>query len=1065
MRIEARLASGPAPADAPGAPTSRLRRGDVVAVVLLLALPVLIFGVPALLGHPILLGDDKTQNFPLRVLAGREIRAGHLPLLDPYIWSGAPLLAGWNAAAAYPLTWLFAVLPGTAAWTVNLVVTYAVSGLGMFCFLRALRLGSLASCLGALSFTFAGAMSAQVDHFGLVAGMSWVPVQLLGILRLSQDRPVASRLGWTAVLGVATGLVILAGEPRAIDDACVVVLIFAAWQVARLGRRAGPAAAWVVAGLVLGACLGAVQWLPGLANIGTSQRGANSMALFSSGSLPVRWLLLTLVPDLLGGAGSLSQPSFFASYNLTEVTSYVGILPLVAAFALLGRLQWRPRLPEWFVWHVTAAAGAVLALGGNTALGGLLYHLPLFGDQRLQSRNILVLDLALAVLLGYWADRPVAPVGERGPAALRADRSLRLPPLETVLGLVPALAAVAVIALGLVWGAGLLQWLGAGASQGAAVFASLKPWLLPYAVLGAGAAALVIAARHLRPGLRSGLIAGFVAVDLLVFTVLCVVQVRPGLPLGADVAAGSPGVSAGQAGSPGVPVSTAGAVSTVGTAGAVSTVSLVSSAGAVSTVSAVGTAGAAGTVSAVGTAGAESTVSLVSSGSPRPVAALGYPGRFAIYDPDLLDTGELTDLDPPDVNEIGSDPMPSVQGYSSTVDGIYASATGSHLATGDGQDTLAPGAVADGTLNQLDTTVLLTLPEYLVTGGANGAGGPAAGPPGTGGRDISASSRATWYLGAIEDVSRVEVPDADAVRDAAAGAEIGLETPDGSTRWFRARAISPSSLAITVAQPVASVAVTVQAPGRSTEAGGPRQAGRSSGAGGPGEPGKSTEADGPGQSSAASSLGAPSLGPPSLGPSSLGPSSLGPPSVTVAGGGVLVADGQLQAALVPPSWTFAGFDGSFAVFANHDAQPPLLVEALPGRSVSGAWITGSGGAPAEPAAATVFSPHGACVVRSVAAIPGWSATWQPRHGPAIALAVQRDGLIQAVDVPPGLGVVTWSYAPPGLAAGLALSLAATALILGCWAATLVASRRRRLPPWLTPRRPQGKPQILDPPLV
>ena len=68
------------------------------------------------------------------------------------------------------------------------------------------------------------------------------------------------------------------------------------------------------------------------------------------------------------------------------------------------------------------------------------------------------------------------------------------------------------------------------------------------------------------------------------------------------------------------------------------------------------------------------------------------------------------------------------------------------------------------------------------------------------------------------------------------------------------------------------------------------------------------------------------------------------------------------------------------------------------------------------------------VVRSVAAIAGWSATWQPRHGPATRLAAQQDGLVQAVDVPPGRGVLTWSYTPPGWPAVLVLPLVAAALI-------------------------------------
>jgi hypothetical protein len=202
--------------------------------------------------------------------------------------------------------------------------------------------------------------------------------------------------------------------------------------------------------------------------------------------------------------------------------------------------------------------------------------------------------------------------------------------------------------------------------------------------------------------------------------------------------------------------------------------------------------------------------------------------------------------------------------------------------------------------------------------------------------------------------------------------------PDGSTRWYRARALTRSTLGITLPKPVPGIAVLGQAQGA--------------------------------------------------------PSPLGPPSVVVSDGSVFVADGQLQNALVPSHWKFAGFDGPFAVFANPSAQGPLHIEALPGRSVSGAWLTVSGGGPAEPTAATVFSPQGARVVRSVAAIPGWTATWRPRQGPAQALAVQRDGLVQAVDVPPGLGVVTWEYTPPGFPAGLVLSLAATVLVLLCFLA-------------------------------
>ena len=153
----------------------RVPRRDLWALAALVVLPLAVFAGPAVSGHPVLLGDDVTQNYPLRAFVGSQIRHGHLPLFDPYIWSGTPLLGVWNAGAAYPFTLLFVVLPATAAWASNLVLTWWVAGVGCFAFLRMSRLAAIPSFLGALSFSFAGAMTAQVVHFGLIAGMSWVP--------------------------------------------------------------------------------------------------------------------------------------------------------------------------------------------------------------------------------------------------------------------------------------------------------------------------------------------------------------------------------------------------------------------------------------------------------------------------------------------------------------------------------------------------------------------------------------------------------------------------------------------------------------------------------------------------------------------------------------------------------------------------------------------------------------------------------------------------------------------------------------------------------------------------
>ena len=124
------------------------RRPGVTVAGLFVGVPLLVFGVPAAFGLPWLVGDNAIQNYPLRVLVGTDLAHGHLPLWDPYLWSGAPLLAGFNAGAAYPATFLFALLPHVMSWVANQVLVEVVAGLGMITLLRGHGRSRTAAVLG-----------------------------------------------------------------------------------------------------------------------------------------------------------------------------------------------------------------------------------------------------------------------------------------------------------------------------------------------------------------------------------------------------------------------------------------------------------------------------------------------------------------------------------------------------------------------------------------------------------------------------------------------------------------------------------------------------------------------------------------------------------------------------------------------------------------------------------------------------------------------------------------------------------------------------------------------------
>ena len=80
--------------------------------------------------------------------------------------------------------------------------------------------------------------------------------------------------------------------------------------------------------------VGAAQWIPAAAFATQSQRASTSYAFFSSGSLPYRMTTLIASPFLLGT--NEGRPGSYAGpYNFPEVTSYMGVLALIAACSLV----------------------------------------------------------------------------------------------------------------------------------------------------------------------------------------------------------------------------------------------------------------------------------------------------------------------------------------------------------------------------------------------------------------------------------------------------------------------------------------------------------------------------------------------------------------------------------------------------------------------------------------------------------------------------------------------------------------------------------------------------------
>ena len=742
-------------------------------LVILLALPVAVFGLPQLGGWTFLDGDNFLQNFPMRALVGHDLQHGVLPLWDPYLFSGTPLLGGFNAGAAYPTTWLMAVLPSFTAWTLNLALVYDVALAGMYVFLRRQSIGSTAATFGAATFAFSGYMTAQIVHIDLLAGAAWLPWMLVAVHALTgprdlgsvpTDEPSRGRRhirGWIALLSFAVGMSLLSGGIEAIIDGSILVAVYLIGRLATMGyfQRAHRGAlvsslATVALGAVGGVALGAAQWVPGLAFQSQSQRSGANYTFFTTGSLPARLVTLLATPFLLGT--NHGWPGYAGPYNFQEVTSFVGILALIAAGSLLLR-KWRrrPEARHWRVWYVVLAIGLLSALGGATPFGHALFLLPVVNGQRLLNRNLLLVDFSLAVLLAWWVHLLLEARGGAEPD--QATRPLPLPlPLRRRwrpghrAELVATCAPAAVIV-----GLGLFLWIDGPLLQRLLQiqFPVDSTARLQDAALVTVGAAIAVAAtwvvlaepRFSRARLRH-LLAIILVADLVLFNAFVI---HPPTP---------ESLARGQG-------SLAGSLT----------------------------------------------------------SATGH-GRFLIYDPDEFNDDQLFAVGQTDLNIFNK--LASGQGYAALTDANYYNATGAH-----GQEDLNPATLAGSTWDTLNVRTLLSLPSYFVTPLYQSANGPAAAPgtsvpfpptpnsytgaptPGPGPASIRPGRSHRWYFGGLLTVDHWTVR----IRAGeTSGLRVGVLGPTGATRWLPSADVAVTgshaqpSLHVSLATPVQAGGLVIE---------------------------------------------------------------------------------------------------------------------------------------------------------------------------------------------------------------------------------------------------------------
>ena len=315
----------------------------------------------------------------------------HKVLWDPLLFSGFPMMADPQVLTWYPPAFLLSLLPG--AWNVFIIMAYVAGSSFMYGYVHELTRSRFAAFVSGLVFGLSGFMMAHLGHAVIIHVAAWMPLILWSLEALRQR--LTAR--WLVIGSVAVALCFLAGHSQIF----VYGLLAAGGYVLVLGWNA-PIGRWryyavSLLMVLVGIGLAAVQIVPTIELIRESIRAGYPFHDFVAHALPPRQALTLIFPMVFGHPPASGALPYFGPDNQTELTGYVGLLPMI--LATVGLIASRKKSLVWF-WLGVALLALVLATGDATPLARWLYHVPILNGFRAPARHFIELTVAVSVLSG-----------------------------------------------------------------------------------------------------------------------------------------------------------------------------------------------------------------------------------------------------------------------------------------------------------------------------------------------------------------------------------------------------------------------------------------------------------------------------------------------------------------------------------------------------------------------------------------------------------------------------------------------------------------------------------------
>ncbi len=347
-----------------------------------------------LLAESLYWGDIFLYFYPLEHHVKASLNGGEVPLWNPFVLCGQPLVGNPQSWVFYPSTVLLTLFPVWLYFTANALLHLVLAGVGTYLFVRRLAGDRLGAILAAITYMGSGFLLARLQFPTMVQSAAYLPWLLIMVDRII-DRP---RVWHAALLALIVALELLAAHTQLayMSFACATFYALARlYQFRRHRERVVRAFGEMTGALVVGMLGASVQLLPALQLFRLSTRGHLTFAQANRFVFLPEHFVNFLFPYFYGNP---AQGDYWGEGNLWETCVYVAILPLILAGYAVYRSAKRPAVRFFALLGLIALWLAMGRFGGVFWIA--YYVVPGLASFHDPARFTFLTTFAIAVLAG-----------------------------------------------------------------------------------------------------------------------------------------------------------------------------------------------------------------------------------------------------------------------------------------------------------------------------------------------------------------------------------------------------------------------------------------------------------------------------------------------------------------------------------------------------------------------------------------------------------------------------------------------------------------------------------------